>query len=217
MRGGGSVSAPTTSTPPLTTPTTTSPPTTTQTPTPSLSITPTKTSTPTPLTVELKYDDGTRRDSLSTTGGHIVDYSPPSTPFTITKIRIAGVLSSSATGITGKTFDLQILDKDLKVLYSETYPYTKFTTSVTWVEFEIPNIEVADKFYVHLYTESPRFGLHIGADDSVINEHSDVTIRNDDTISILAAWPYSSTLWFGDKSKVNWMIRVTGTYMAPAE
>ncbi len=176
-----------------------------------------------PKEAELKYDDGQARDSISTAspsfGGHIVDFSPPAiTFFTIKKIRIAGLLSSDAEGVEGKTFDLQILDKNLKVLHSATYPYTEFQANVpTWVEFEVPNIEVADKFYVHMYTDSPYPGLHIGADDSVVNQHSDVTVRTAEKATILAKWPYTPSLWFGDKSKVNWMIRVTGTAMLPPD
>lgn len=173
---------------------------------------------------ELKYDDGTARDSISADipwlGGHIVDFLPPGTPFTIKKVRIAGMLSSRASNIKGKTFDVEIWDKGQKVLYSATYPYTKFTVdAATWVEFEVPDIEVTDKFYAHIYTDSPWPGLHIGADDSVVNEHSDTTIRTAEGVAhILVEWPYYSYgNWFEDKSKVNWMIRVVGTVMVPAE
>ncbi len=169
--------------------------------------------------LELKYDDGIARGSICTVspyyGGHIVDFSPPAIPFTIKKILIAGVLYGK--GLEQKTFDLEILDKDLKVLYSDTYPYTKFPANVsTWVEFELPNIEVSDKFYVHIYTDSPYPGLHIGADDSVVNEHSDVTVRTEEGVTLLDEWPYRG-LWAEDMSKVNWMIRVVGTAMLPPE
>jgi hypothetical protein len=212
-------------------------PTPTLTPSPTLTATPTPMPTPTPtLTpkeVELKYDDGQARDCISTVspsfGGHIVDFSSPAMPFTIKKVRIAGGISSFARVLAkGKTFDLQILDKNLKVLYSATYPYTRFPVfAAVWVEFEVPDIEVTDKFYIHIYTDSPYPGLYIGVDDSVINQHSDVTVRTaEGTITILAKWPYNSSLydpnivakwpslWWGDKSKVNWMIRVEGTYFA---
>jgi len=163
--------------------------------------------------IELKYDDGGARDSLCIFGGHIVDFSPPATPFTIKKIRIAGGLYGK--GLEEKTFDLEIWDKDLNVLHSATYPYTKFTVdATTWVEFEVPDVEVTDKFYVHIYTDSPFPGLHIGADDSVVNEHSDVTLRTaEGATAILAKWPYDPGPWFADKSKVNWMIRVVGTFI----
>ncbi len=173
---------------------------------------------------ELKYDDGTARDSISAQvpwlGGHIVDFSPQATPFTIKKVWIAGALDSRALkAIEGKTFDVEIWDKDQKVLYSATYPYTKFNVdATTWVEVEVPDIEVTDKFYAHIYTDSPWPGLHIGADDSIVNEHSDTTIRTAEGVAtILARWPYMATVWFGDKSKVNWMIRVVGTAMVAEE
>jgi hypothetical protein len=167
--------------------------------------------------VELKYDNGQAKESIPWFGGNIVDFSPPATPFTIKRVRIAGGLY--ATGLEEKTFDLEIWGRDLKVLHSATYPYTKFPSGATaWVEFEVPDIEVADKFYVHIYTGSPSPGLHIGADDSVVNEHSDVTIRTAEGATfLLASWPYSPDYWFGDKSKVNWMIRVVGTYMTPED
>jgi hypothetical protein len=170
--------------------------------------------------VELKYDDGTARDCISTAapmfGGHIVDFSPPATPFTIKKIRVFGVLYGK--GLEDRKFDVEILDKDLKAVYSATHPYTKFTNAPTWVEVEIPDFKVADKFYVHVYTNSPYPGLHIGADDSVVNQHSDVTVRTAEGVTtILAQWPYGPypDYWFGDKSRVNWMIRVVGTGMMP--
>jgi|GEM_PF-241420 len=164
---------------------------------------------------ELKYDDGKARDAISADipwlGGHIVDFSPLGTPFTIKKIRITGMLSSRASNIKGKTFDVEIWDKDQKILYSATYPYTKFTAYPTWVEFEVPDIEVTDRFYAHIYTDSPWPGLHIGADDSVINKHSDTTIRTaEKVVQISDVWPYSRSQWFGNKSKVNWMIRIVG-------
>ncbi len=168
--------------------------------------------------VELKYDDGTVRDCISTIsplfGGHIVDFSPPSAPFTVKKIRIFGVIY--AKGLESKNFDVEILDKNWKAVYSAAYPYTEFTGSRSWVEVEVPDIEVTDKFYVHVYTDSPYPGLHIGADDSVVNEHSDVTVRTEEGVTLLDEWPYGG-FWAEDKSKVNWMIRVTGTGMMPPE
>jgi len=172
--------------------------------------------------VELKYDSNKARDALSGRGGHIVDFSPPTTPFTIKTIKIAGILSTRADkGVENNTFDLQILDKNLKVIYTVTYPYSRFSSAaIAWVNFEIPDVEVNDNFNVHIYTQSPRWGLHIGADDSVLNEHSDATTKDSaGNILILAQWPFGSASenWFGDKSKVNWMIRVVGTVMVPQE
>ena len=110
-------------------------------------------------------------------------------------------------------------DKNQKVLHSATYPYTKFPVAAAWVEFDVPNVEVNDRFYAHIYTDSPWPGLHIGADDSITNEHSNTTIRTTEGVTrILELWPYRRDWgWFGDKSKVNWMIRVVGTIMVPQE
>ena len=81
----------------------------------------------------------------------------------------------------------------------------------TWVDVEIPDIEVTDKFYIHVFTDTGRNeGIHIGADDSVINKHSSVTVKDDGSYKIVATWPYPTSKWIGDKSKVNWMIRVVG-------
>jgi len=165
--------------------------------------------------VELKYDDGTARDTLSAgpSGGYLIDFSPPALPFTIKKVRIYGILKGS--GWEGKNFQVEIWDKNYKVLNSATYPVTKFTTnSATWVEVEVPDIEVSDKFYVHVYTGTGYLqgGISLGADDSVVNEHSGLTIRTVEGVStITATWSYTG--WCADKSKVNWMIRVVGTGM----
>jgi len=174
---------------------------------------------------ELKYDDGQARDAIGTIppyfGGYVVDFSPPATPFTIRKACIAGGIY--ARGLENKTFDVEIWNKDQKVLHRATYPYTKFPMLagervVVWAEFEVPNIEVSDKFYVHIYTDSPYPGLQIGADDSVINEHSEFTVRDGGLTRIVDPWPCERDWgWFGDKSKVNWMIRAVGTVMVPAE
>lgn len=166
--------------------------------------------------VELKYDDGEARDYISAyppiLTGYLVDFTPPVIPFTIKKVRICGQL---APEWTAENFEVEIWDKDYGVLHSAAYPVTKFTQSATWVELEMPDIEVSDKFYFHVHTGTGIMeGIHIGADDSIVNEHSETTIRTaEGTTRILVDWPYRADLWFGDKSKVNWMIRVVGICM----
>lgn len=176
--------------------------------------------------VELKYDNGQARGYISASvpwvGGHIVDFAPPATPFTIKKVRVAGVINPRAGVVEGKTFDVEIWDKGQKVLHGATYPYTKFPVgAAAWVEFDVPNVEVNDRFYAHIYTDSPwpGPGPYIGADDSITNEHSNTTIRTEEgAVRILEPWGYQRDWgWFGDKSKVNWMIRVVGTVMVPEE
>ncbi len=166
--------------------------------------------------VELKYDDGDARDCISSSG-HLVDFSPPATPFTIKRIRVVGILSSKLENPEDRNFEIQIWDKDKQILYSANYSYTEFTVdTVSWVEFEVPDIAVSDRFYVHIFTNSPRWGIHIGADDSVVNEHSDVTAKVNEDFVLLAQWPYRG-FWAEDESKVNWMIRVIGTAMLQPE
>jgi len=188
--------------------------------------------------IELKYDDGIARACVGTwipgeRGGYLVNFTPTSAAFTVKKVRIYGTIYSLyGTTWQGKNFDLEIWDKDRKLLYSAKYPYDKFPIGTRvkpgvfypedagWVELEVPDIRVTDKFYVHIYAGyGPGDGLHVGADDSVINEHSETTIRTESgATQILAEWPYwNPAYWMSDKSKVNWMIRVVGTVMAPAE
>lgn len=108
--------------------------------------------------VELKYDNDKPYEYLvSVDGGWLVDFLPPVTPFTIQKIRLFG-----SRGSQERTFELEIWDKDHKVLFKEVYPPSKFpigesapgneklAAGATWVELEVPNIEVADRFYVHI-------------------------------------------------------------------
>lgn len=169
------------------------------------------------VTKELKYDDGEARDFISVfppiITGYLVDFTPPATPFTIKKVRLYGSL---ATWWVQENFEVEIWDKDHNVLYSGAFAVTLFTESpeANWVEVQIPDIEVVGEFYVHVHTGTGiREGIHLGADDSVANEHSDTTVKVNGTSRILDAWPYSKDYWFGDKSNVNWMIRVVGTFM----
>lgn len=167
--------------------------------------------------MELKYDDGTARDYLTpgTKLGYLVDFTPPATPFKIKIVRIMGALYRS--GWEGKEFEVAIVDKDKKVLHKATYPVTKFEfQKPKWVDLEVPNIEITDKFYVYLFTGTGagQGGIYIGADDSVANMHSDVVSGNAEAFSV-TEWQFSGESWFGDKSKVNWMIRVVGTAAVP--
>ncbi len=77
--------------------------------------------------VELKYDNDYFGASLSAGAGHIIDFSPPATPFTVKQIKVFGRLSAKVPGYENNPFDLQILDKNLKVIYTSTYTYNKFS------------------------------------------------------------------------------------------
>ncbi|MBL7208997.1 MAG: hypothetical protein ISS52_02755 [Dehalococcoidia bacterium] len=176
--------------------------------------------------IELKYDDAWAEGSLAWIGGYLVDFSPPTVPFVIDKICICGCLYGN--GLEDFNFEMEIWDKNQSILYTATYPVNKFgiCPPSSLVELEVPGIEVMDTFYVHIWRgickgrTSPD-GLLICVDDTPVNEHSQATIRtHEGTNTILDYWPYSRSHpneWFGDKSKVNWMIRVVGTIMVPEE
>ncbi|MFC2018868.1 hypothetical protein ACFLU4_02785 [Chloroflexota bacterium] len=67
-------------------------------------------------------------------------------------------------------------------------------------------------FSIHLYKGTGKEqGVHLGADNSVTNEHSTLTFLTEErTSQIRDGWPYQLDPWFSDKSNVNWMIRVVG-------
>ncbi len=153
--------------------------------------------------IELKYDDGTLDGRQAFGGwGYLVRFLPPSTPFTITKVKIFGSLYGS--GYENQTFDVQIWDENLKEIYSTSYPHTEFSLR-PWVEIDIPDVAISGDFYICVNTYSPREGgISIGYDSSVTNEHSEVTQN----------WEIADWFLQIPKEKVNWMIRVVGT---PAE
>jgi len=75
---------------------------------------------------------------------------------------------------------------------------------------------MANSLYMSIQVTCRREGIHIGADDSIKNEHSICTIRSGNVIKE-NDWAslYPPNSWYGDKSKVNWMIRVIGTALVP--
>ena len=176
--------------------------------------------------VELKYDNGTSRDALWTVanGGFLIDFTPPGKPFKIKKVRICGGIYGTAW--EGKNFELSILDKDKKVITNQIFPVDKFPVRGAfpyqppiWVDINVPETNINDKFYVYLYTNMTKHhGIHVGVDDSVTNEHSDIaqgkppnlTVKGMETV-------YPISIWYSDSTKVNWMIRVVGTTLVSAE
>jgi|GEM_PF-220485 len=169
-----------------------------------------------PREVELKYDDGTSEDTVSSSrGGYLVGFSPPSVPFVVNKIRMYGEAYSSER----TEFDVQIWDREQNVLYSAIYPFTLFpppTKGRGWVEVPVPDIEVKTDFFIHLYTGTGKMGgqdgVQLGADNSTRNKHSSLTVlTSEGTYKIRDGWGnYMQSMWFADKNKVTWMIRVVG-------
>lgn len=173
---------------------------------------------------ELKYDDGQANDYLGVDKpctGYLVDFVPSSIPFTINLVRIYGLIYGGH-GFIINDIDVQIWDKDKKVVYSTTvdkgaFPLLAYLPSDIekqggWADIHIPDIKVDGSFYIHVYTGvTTGQGFRMGADDK-LNTHSDLTIRDTaGTDSLAPTRPYSKARWFGDKSRVNWMVRVSGT------
>ncbi len=177
--------------------------------------------------VELKYDNGTSKDALwaGNNGGFLIDFTAPDSGLTIDKVRICGGLYGTAW--EGKTFELSILGSNMKsVLYNTSYYAAKFPVEGAfpyrppeWVDFDIPPTQVAGKFFIYLYTSmSMHHGIQIGVDDSIENEHSDLAQGKPPYLTIISMEHfYPNSVWYTDRSKVNWMIRVDGTTMAPVQ
>lgn len=175
--------------------------------------------------MELKYDDGTSRTALwaGYNGGFLVEFNPPVLPYRINKIRICGGVYGM--GWEGKTFDLFILDSDMKsVLYSQTYAISRFPVKSPfpymppeWVDFEIPPLNINGKFHVYLYTSTGEHkGIQVGVDDSVVNEHSQLCQGKPPYLQVIPpSNVYNMAIWYADITKVTWMIRTVGVALVP--
>jgi len=180
--------------------------------------------------VELKYDGSFAQDYLGLdkpATGYLVSFVPPSKQFAINNIRMLGLVYGGK-GAQIKDLDVQVLDKNMKVIYQDVldekkFPQLSFLLSLDleskggWVDLPVPDVKVDDIFYVHIYTGiSSGQGYRMGVDNSVINTHSDITVRDAKGVDNPATvWPYPNSKWFGDKSRVNWMVRVSGAAMVP--
>jgi hypothetical protein len=176
---------------------------------------------------ELKYDNDRSKTVLwaNYNGGFLIDFTPPNPPFRISKVRICGGIYGQ--GWDGRTFDLYILDSDMKsVLYDQTYAIAKFPVRGTfpympplWVDFDIPPFNIDGKFYVYLYTSTGEHkGVHVGVDDSVFNDHSQLAQGKPPYLGIISPGNiYPPTIWYSDGAKDNWMIRADGTSLVPSQ
>ena len=178
--------------------------------------------------VEIAYDTGVAKDCLSLvkpSTGYVVRFASTSEQLRISKISVFGLIYGSP-GFHIVNSDLQIWDADQKVLYSTPFSGDQFPlrtriganidSTGAWVDMEIPDVRVSGDFYVNIYTGIPAGqGFRMGAVDTP-NTHSDTSIRGDNGIDYLAPdWPYMPAYWYGDKNRVNWMIRVSGNAMVP--
>jgi hypothetical protein len=175
--------------------------------------------------VELKYDTGNARTVLwaGNNGGFLISFTPSNPPFRINKIRICGGLYGVSW--EGKTFELYILDSDMKsVVYDQIYSVAKFPVRGAfpyqpplWVDFDITPVTLDGKFFIYLYTSTTEHkGIHVGVDDTVFNDHSDLAQGKPPYITVISpGYLYPPTIWYADSTKDNWMIRAVGTSLVP--
>ncbi len=92
-------------------------------------------------------------------------------------------------------------------------------TQGAWVDLDVPDVNVQGNFFINIYTgDTSAQGFRMGTSDSLGNTHSDLTIRDSQGIdSTSTGWPYGISNWFGDKSRVNWLIHIEGTGMVPEQ
>ncbi|MGA9049330.1 MAG: CARDB domain-containing protein [Dehalococcoidia bacterium] len=182
--------------------------------------------------MEIKNDNSVVTDYLAVVKpftGYVEAFTAPPGVFTINSVRINGMIYGGH-GFQIQDIELQILDKDKKVLFRDTYPGNKFpvltfltsnniATEGTWVDLEVPDVKVQDNFYVHIYTGPAQAqGFRMGVSDKLGNTHSDLTIRDLKGIDNTSNnWPYAIANWFGDKNRVNWMVHVEGTATVPIQ
>lgn len=182
--------------------------------------------------MELKYDSGFPQDYLGLdrpATGYLVSFVPPSTQFVIDDIQIMGLVYGGK-GSQVRELDVQIWDKNQKPVFSASLPGTKFPQLTfllsndlqnkgDWVDLYVPDIKVDGNFYVHIYTGiASGQGFRMGVDNSAVNTHSDVTMRDaNGADNAMTTWPYQGAKWFGDKSRVTWMVRVNGNAMVPEQ
>jgi len=173
------------------------------------SATPTGTpsQTPTAEEIELKYDDGTGEGSCSSGHyGFLVHFSPSAIPLNISKVKLFTCLQGSA--YESQTTRLEIRDNNLELLYDQGKPANTYSSNPTWVTIETPGIQVNGDFHVVFYPSSSRDGgVYLYFDSSQTNNFSETAEAG----GKIAEW-----VWRPPKETTNWMIRVIGTYMAPA-
>jgi hypothetical protein len=181
---------------------------------------------------ELKYDGSCPVDYLGLdkpATGYLVSFVPPSTQFVINNIRIMGLVYGTR-GAQTKNLEIQILDKNKKVVFSDVLSGNKFPQISNnlsldlekkgdWEDLFVPAVKVEGNFYVHIYTGvTTGQGFRMGVDNSVINMHSDITMRDANGVdNPMPTWPYPVSKCFGDRNRVNWMVHVNGDAMVPAK
>jgi hypothetical protein len=160
----------------------------------------------------IRYEDGAPKGfyDLYYPHGHLVRFSPPSYPFTIQSLAICGNYDGEEilNPNTEKRFTVSIWNSDFsQELWHQNFSWYLFpkSPSYEWAEINVPDIKVKDGFYVDVITNNidPQESLLLGIawSDSVINEHSSISVYGTPHTWLLKDLP---------QEKVNWMIRAKG-------
>ncbi len=177
----------------------------------------------------IQYDLGSAYgELLSLAGdyGHIVHFSPPTTPFKIQKIEfyVQGIVAKDSDWYD-RFVTVRIWDSSkTQQLWSLNLPWRDFWNDVGtfWKEIEVPNVSANGDFYVEIVTHSPQFqgemvawpwgsevrpAMFIGYDRP--NPYQDVTASSTETRSgiSLMGQPVAVPIKY---QGLNWLIRVDG-------
>jgi hypothetical protein len=119
---------------------------------------------------KIQYDLGSvYGEPLSISGdfGHIVHFSPPTTPFKIQKIEVyVQAMVAKESEWTDKLVTVRIWDSGRNnILWSTELPWRAFwnETGSFWKEINVPNVAANGDFYVEIVTHSNQFGEEIVA------------------------------------------------------
>jgi len=150
----------------------------------------------------LKYDDG-EADGSKAFGsgprgyGHVVRFTPTTTPFTVERVKIYG--KAYGEGCEAREVQVTVRDRDFNQIDYGCCSHSEFTEAPGWVTIDMPGVTVKDEFYVVVMTDSPQeCGISVFFDSDSDNQHSEYVKDLK-----LAEWSIEPP-----KDKVNWMIRV---------
>ncbi len=119
-------------------------------------------------------------------------------PITIDKVYAYGKLAGNWYN-TEREFTIYLLDADLRIILSRSYPYRVFSSQASWRAIDIPNTKVSGKYYVAIEPNCrDEVQLELGH-DSAPNKASMFASNG-----ISREWPYKLV----DLSNINWMIRL---------
>jgi hypothetical protein len=103
--------------------------------------------------------------------GHAVKFTPPTTPWTLEKVEVAGGYVNESGDII---FALEIWDKDYNLLYKLTDYSPAYFDIFRWTEIDIPDLAVNGDFYVCFFT---RGSVYVGLDTDNPAKRSYMVLR----------------------------------------